>query len=378
MVLLLITKRSLAFLCLFLISACSVEPPEERLDVATALGDQDQNTQGFERAVEVRPFAFPADHNAHPSFRNEWWYFTGNLSSAEGRLFGYQVTFFRTAIAPPKQHSQEKRASQWATDTVWMAHAAITDINGERHVTDEHFAREAVGLAGSQSNPFRVWLGGWQLIAETADFPWKICAASDAFDINLTVKPITDILLQGDRGLSQKSSEPGNASYYYSIPRLATDGSLTIDGQTIAVSGISWLDREWSTSALGENQIGWDWFSLQMHSGADLMFYQLRQKNGKADPLSKGVYRSSVDQQALDLHNTELTPIDYWKSPSGAKYPIRWRMRIPALSKHWIVEAALNDQLMETVIEYWEGAVRVLDAETNALLGVGYLEMTGY
>ncbi len=341
------------------------------------LGGDD--VSGYARAMEPRALVFPADHGPHPDYRNEWWYLTGNLETAAGRRFGYQVTFFRIALAPPDP-SVEARRSAWATRQVWMAHVALSDLDNRHHQADERFARGAVGLAGAEAEPFRVWLEDWQLLADPSGTgqTWQLQIETTDFSLDLALEPLKPIVLQGDAGLSQKGSEPGNASYYYSLPRLETLGNIQAGGEQFQVAGMSWLDREWSTSALGDDQVGWDWFALQLDDGRDLMFYQLRRTDGQLDPRSAGSL-IGPDGTARRLRSTDvmLEPRRWWRSPDGARYPVSWHLEMPD-GLRYRIEAAFDDQRMETTISYWEGMVDVLDAETGAARGRGYLELAGY
>jgi len=345
------------------------------IDVADALGGEAD--AGFARATEPRQFVFPDDHNAHPAYRNEWWYLTGQLEAADGERFGYQVTFFRIALAP----EAAPRESAWATRQLWMGHVALTEIDGKAHHHDQRLARGALELAGQSRTPFVVWLEDWSLSGQDGgDFPWELSIRTDDFALAFTLEPQREPILQGDAGLSQKSAAAGNASYYYSITRLATRGTITPqDGDATAVTGSSWLDREWSTSALGEDQTGWDWFSLQLDDGRDLMLYRLRQRGGGTDPHSAGsLVRADSRKTALSADDFELEPLRWWNSPEGGRYPVAWRLRVPEADLDLRVEALIDDQEMATGVRYWEGAVGVRSATSGEVLGRGYLEMTGY
>jgi predicted secreted hydrolase len=345
------------------------------IDVAEALGGEAD--AGFARAIAPRVFMFPDDHNAHPAFRNEWWYLTGQLQATDGERFGYQLTFFRIALAP----EAAPRDSAWATRQLWMGHVALTAIDDETHHHDQRLARGALELAGQTREPFAVWLEDWSLRGEDGgDFPWRLAIETGDFALALTLEPQRAPVLQGDAGLSQKSAAAGNASYYYSITRLATRGTIrTDDGETSAVTGSSWLDREWSTSALGEDQTGWDWFSLQLEDGRDLMLYRLRQRGGGTDPHSAGsVIGADSHKTALGADDFALEPLRWWSSPQGARYPVAWRLRVADAGLDLRVEALVDDQEMATGVRYWEGAVGVRSASSGEVLGRGYLEMTGY
>jgi predicted secreted hydrolase len=260
-----------------------------------------------------------------------------------------------------------------------MAHAAITDIEGNQHVKMERFARGALGLAGNRQSPFRVWLDNWQLASELTDFPWTISISDKDFSIKLTVTPQKQMVLQGDKGLSQKSPAPGNASYYFSYTRLKTEGQLTVGGNSYAVSGLSWFDREWGTSLLADDQSGWDWFALQFDSGHDLMYYQLRDNNGLPHPNSLGSW-VNTDGQSITIRpqDIRLKPVKWWTSPDGTKYPVHWELHYLPGDRRWQVRAAIESQLMDVSVQYWEGAVTIHDPESNSVIGKGYLEMTGY
>lgn len=350
-------------------------PPPAQLDVAAALGGGGE--AGFARAEGPHRFRFPADHGPHPAFRNEWWYFTGNLSAADGRRYGYELSLFRIALAP---HAP-RRASAWADNQVYMGHFAVTDANGQRFQFFERFARGALGLAGARSAPFAVWIEDWRVQADATDpNRWQLTAKAGEIDITLRLTPSKPIALQGERGLSRKSAAPGNASYYYSIPRLDTEGMLTLAGQTVTVHGSSWLDREWSTSALGPDQAGWDWFALQLDDGRELMFYRLRRRDGGVDPFSAGVF---VDRRGnstpLRAQDVRVDVMERWPSPRGGTYPARWRLTVPAHDLALDIRPVLADQELMLSVRYWEGAVDVSGSERGrALRGVGYVELTGY
>ncbi len=360
-------------LLLLFLSACAETPPEPPKEAAISVDQAMGGTgdEGFARAFEPRTFRFPDDHGPHPQFNHEWWYFTGNLSSGDGRRFGYQVTFFRIALAP---HVPE-RASAWATRQLWMAHVALSDIQAGQHQARERFSRDAVGLGGARTEPLSVWVEDWR-IGRTGE-RWRITINTADFALELELDELRPPVLQGDAGLSRKSAEPGNASFYYSIPRLRTRGSVRVDGRSHPVRGLSWLDREWSTSALGPEQAGWDWFSLQLADGSDLMFYRLRRKDGSVDPFSRGTLLTA-DGRRLDLEASDvaLRPLQWWQGPDGERYPVAWSMHLLPLNRELTVRALLPDQLMDLTVRYWEGAVEV--SEGGKPVGFGYLELAGY
>ena len=372
-----------AILALLTVSACRPAPseaPEAALSITDLLGGAD--TAGFARALSPRDFVFPEDHGPHPEFRTEWWYFTGNLSSTGAgaeRRFGYQLTFFRSALAvdPPP------RDSAWAASQVYMGHFAVAAPGepGGGFFSTERFARGAGGLAGATAGPFRVWLEDWSAEGGEAIPPVRLRASEGEVAIDLNLAPGKPPVLQGDRGLSQKGREPGNASYYYSMTRLPTTGRVTLGSGSYEVSGLSWLDREWSTSVLDEGVVGWDWFSLQLDDGRDLMAYQLRRADGTADPLSAGTL-VAADGGVTPLAGADyaIEPLGSWRSPeTGRTYPSGWRLTLPAEGLELEVEPLLPDQELAHSFVYWEGAVRARgSARGEAVTGRGYVELTGY
>jgi len=366
--------RGLILLLLLTLPACQRPAPEPQgFQVSEVLGGG--NAEGFARATEVRPFRFPADHGPHPAYRNEWWYLTGHLRSADGsRAFGFQITLFRIALQPEPVSSN----SAWRTNQVWMAHAALSDLSRGEHQAYERFARQSLGLAGAQRAPLRVWLEDWQLQLDEASAVWQLQLPTPGFDLTLELAPASPVVLQGNQGLSQKSAEPGNASYYYSIPRLQASGQLQLNGETLIVQGTAWLDREWSTSALGPDQTGWDWFSLQLEDGRNLMYYQLRRTDGSTDLHSSGSLSDSRGlQRRLKPTDVSLTPLAHWNA-GDRRYPVDWHMQVLGEAHPWRVRALLEDQEMRLSVRYWEGAVEVIDDVTGDRLGHGYLEMAGY
>lgn len=342
--------------------------------VAASLRDPD--FAGFERAYEPRPFRFPADHGPHPEFRDEWWYVTGNLDGPEGRRFGFQITFFRHGL----KRNLPKRTSGWAGQDATMAHFALTDVDGRRYTAFQRISRAAVGLSGAQAEPFKVWLDDWHMQAgANGGFPWHFQAGQDDVGLSLELDPGKPPILNGENGLSRKSAEPGNASYYYSMTRMAAKGSVRVGGQDLPVKGLAWLDREWSTSMLADYQAGWDWFALQLDDGSDLMYFHLRHKNGQTDPTSSGT-RIAADGRSghLDREDVAIEVTDTWESPAGGRYPAHWRLTVKPDGRVLEVRPVLADQEFRHDARYWEGAVDVLDPQTHRAIGRGYVELTGY
>jgi predicted secreted hydrolase len=338
--------------------------------VVDTLSNED-DASGFARVDRAREFVFPDDAGPHPQFQTEWWYYTGNLTDESGRHFGFQLTFFRRALSP----DGNKRLSKWATNQVYFAHFAVSDVKNRAFYPSERWSRGVIGLAGAEGNPYRVWVEGWSATAEGKSV--RLRAKNDSAEIDLILTPKKPTILHGDNGLSKKSAEPGNASYYYSETRLHTKGTITVKGDTFVVAGFSWLDREWSTSALSKEQAGWDWFSLQLSDNREVMLYQIRLKNGGIDPYSSGsLIESDGTVRHLGVDDFSIKVLDTWKSPnSGAIYPSKWRIKIPRYNIDLTVTPHQSNQELSLTFTYWEGAVKV---EGEDIFGNGYVELTGY
>lgn len=332
----------------------------------------------FARALTPRKFLFPFDHGAHNDYRTEWWYFTGNLESSNGRKFGYELTFFRYALSAKKQSSR----SAWRNNQLYMAHLTVTDVKKDRFYTDERFSRAGNELSGANNNKYQVWLYDWSARTEgEADFPLRLRAKSDQVAVDLLLNTQKHPVLQGDQGLSRKSDEPGNASYYYSYTRLPTEGILNIAGMAHVVAGNSWMDREWSTSSLAKEQSGWDWFALQFSDNSELMFYRLRRNDGQQDSNSAGsVVLADGTKVPLTEQDVTIKSLDTWRSPhSGVNYPSQWHLSVPSQKLAVDIVPLINDQELNVSYRYWEGAVSVNGTKDGkAISGQGYVELTGY
>ena len=340
----------------------------------------------FARVLEPMTFQFPRDHGAHPEYQIEWWYYTGNLHTNDGKAFGYQLTFFRFALTP----QMPERASHFATNQVYMGHFAITDAANNEYFCFERRSRGAGGLAGATGDPtYKVWLEDWSA-TETEPGVMHLCvpSTSDSIEmepqigLSLDLRQTRPPILQGDRGLSQKGPEPGNATYYYSLVGLETTGKVTINGKTVDVSGISWMDHEFGTSFLGEGFVGWDWFSLQLEDSTTLMLYCLRRSDQSCDPqtFEGTIIHPDGRQLRIGTKDFTLTSTRQWRSPeSGATYPSGWQITFPELSIFLQVEPLIPNQEFRASFTYWEGAVRVSgQIDGAAVNGQGYVELTGY
>lgn len=365
-----------ATLAAALIAACS--PDGERPVSLSAGGRLSGDTTGYPKVSQPRALRYPADHGAHPRFKHEWWYVTGQAETGQGRRFGFQLTIFREAISPEPADS----ASRWATSQLYLAHAAVTDIDGGRYLSDERFARGALGLAGARAEPFRVWLEDWAMTgqAEGERLDGRIRAGNDRFGIDLSLRSTGPPVAHGDRGMSAKGPG-GHASYYYSYTRLATRGTIRVDGQEFDVAGNSWLDHEWSSSALAAGQTGWDWFSLQLDGRRALMVFRLRHRTDRQRDFYSGTYvDASGNVTSLSSGQIEMEALDHWTSErTGVRYPVRWRLAVSGPDLVLTTEPRLENQEFAHSFRYWEGAVGASGRlDGNAISGRGYVELTGY
>jgi predicted secreted hydrolase len=383
---------------------------ESTVSVAEAMGGGNQ--EGYLQATGPRDFVFPDDHGAHPGYKTEWWYYTGNVFTAEGRQFGYQFTIFRNQLSPPTEIStgigdstetgdssehetptdsiDPKKSSEddWSTDQLYLAHFAISDVAEADHVFEERFSRGAAGLAGAEIDPYRVWLENWSIERlpnsgeNDQSFPMRLHGEmSDGTAIDLKLQPEKPLIFHGDQGYDQKGFDSGNASYYISFTRMETQGEIVKDGKVYHVTGNSWMDHEWSTSALDSGQTGWDWFSIQLSNGYDLMYYQIRNADASQQPQTTGTLVDPLGN-TIDLEELEvmLDILEYWQSPhSGSRYPKRWTLKMPELDIYLELGTLFDDQEMRVSVQYFEGNLGVSgQMRGKEVSGTGFIEMTGY
>ena len=346
------------------------------LAVITAGKAEDADRQGWAVALPGYHITLPQDHFPHYQYRTEWWYFTGNLRAVDGRAFGYQLTFFRHGYRPPGLG--QPATSRFVMNDVKFAHFAVTDVSGEKFHFDSRVSRGAYGEAGFADGNRLAWIDNWELDFDN-DFRLKAAGKDYAIDLMLTAeKPA---VLQGDEGLSQKAEGAGHASYYYSITRLKTSGTVKIGSDNYKVEGQSWFDREWATNQLTSEQAGWNWFAIQLSDGSDIMLYQMRLNKGGIDPHSNGKWIGPGGAtENLAGSDFRLSPERYWVSPvSKAKYPLNWKLSIPKLNLDLEIVPAIQDQELNLAVVYWEGAIRLKgQRDGNPVDGVGYMELTGY
>jgi predicted secreted hydrolase len=329
------------------------------------------------QALPARTLVFPRDHGAHPELRTEWWYITGHARTpraAGDRLFGFQITFFRTRV-----DATQSIQSAFAARQLVFAHAAVTDVQGQRLWHDQRIARAGMGISQTDTEDTRLKLRDWSLVRQ-AQGRYHARLPAGEFSLDLDFTPTQPLLLQGRQGLSRKGPQPQQASYYYSQPQLQAGGRLTLQGQSFEVAGRAWLDHEWSEELLHPDAVGWDWIGMNLEDGSALTAFRLRRADGSA-LWDGGSWRAvGGEVQAFEAGRTVFTPVRYWVSPlSGARYPVQWEVTCPAgrYTVRALIDAQELDSRTSTGAIYWEGLSELTDSR-GQVLGRGYLEMTGY
>jgi predicted secreted hydrolase len=334
----------------------------------------------YKVAVPGRELSFPKEHFSHPDFRTEWWYYTGHLEAEEGGKYGFQVTFFRFGL---RDRQESDKAQPPLFTDLYMAHFALSDKQAKRFLFRERANRGYEGKAGAAVDRYFVWNEDWSV--EGKGETHLIQARDRDLALRLRLTSLKPPVLHGQNGLSQKGEGEGRASYYYSLTRLDTEGELEIAGKKEKVRGLSWMDHEFGSNQLREDQVGWDWFSLQIENQAELMLYVMRRKDGSPDPYSSAtlVYPSGASRH-LTLRDFLVEPQGKWKSPnSDGVYPMGWKVTIPSERVRLEISPSFPDQELDTRkstrVTYWEGAVEVRGIfHEKPVQGSGYVEMTGY
>jgi predicted secreted hydrolase len=337
------------------------------------------SAQQYRTASPGYDFQFPRDHFAHPEFKTEWWYYTGNLRSADGRRFGFELTFFRTGV-----NRRQPSDSAWTVTDIYHAHLALSDITARRFYHLERTNRAGPGLAGANQELRQIWNGNWRV--QWTQQQQNLQAIGDHFVLNLAMIPQKFPVINGVNGVSQKSGSAGHGSHYISLTRLQTAGSLSVENRTYDVQGLAWMDHEFFSTDLDKDQVGWDWLYVQMEDNTELMLYHMRRNDGSEDPYSAGTY---VDSEGRSRHLTfadfSLIPTGKtWRSrESGATYPVSWQIGVPSLGIKLEVMTELENQEITSragiTPNYWEGAITVSGTrDSSSVAGIGYLEMTGY
>jgi predicted secreted hydrolase len=324
-------------------------------------------------------YEFPRDYFSHPEFQTEWWYYTGNVMAKDGRRFGFELTFFREGV-----NRDATKEDTWDIRDLYVAHLALSDLNGKSFYHTERINRAGPGIAGVDKNQGRIWNGNWKVGWNGEDETLQ--ALDERFALALNLHPQKPPVIHGENGISQKAEGASHASHYISLTRLETSGTIRLDGKIIAVTGLAWMDHEFFTEQLGKNQVGWDWFSVQLSDDTELMLYRMRRKDGSFDPYSAGTF---IDQKGHSLHllaqDFSLLPgQETWRSrATAAVYPVHWSILVPQLAMRLEVTTQLNSQELAGKSgwfpNYWEGAIELQGQRNHAeVRGVGYLEMTGY
>ncbi len=337
-------------------------------------------------AAEFRPalpgyqYRFPQDHGTHDDFQTEWWYYTGHLRAANGNTFGYQLTFFRRAAAP---ETAARNPSRWTIRHLYFAHFAVTDEGGRRFHFSEKIARAGIGKAGADAGRLAVWIEDWLVRADGEAHVLQ--AQAEGLALRLRLTPEKPPVIHGADGVSRKGAGPGESSHYYSFTRMRTDGTLTLGGTSLPVAGLSWMDHEFGSNQLGSEQVGWDWFSLQLADATELMVYQIRRRDGSVEPASGGTWiRADGAAVPLSRNAIVIDVLEHWQSrQSRGRYPGRWRISVPSVRLAVEVIPTVSDQELitrrSTQVTYWEGSVTVTGArEGRPVSGLGYAELTGY
>lgn len=338
-------------------------------------------TSGFtyQLALPGRKLIFPADHYAHAEFKTEWWYYTGHLAAESGKRYGYQVTFFRFGL---RDRQKDAKPAPLFSE-LYMAHFALSDIGAKKFTFRERINRGLAGKAGAATDRFQVWNEDWQVSGD--DQSHVIQVNDRGTQLRLNLKSLKAPVLHGQNGLSQKGEGAGRASYYYSLTRMASEGELTVNGKSEKVRGLSWMDHEFGSNQLTDDQVGWDWFSMQLDNNTELMLYLMRHQDGSIDAYSSGtMVNADGTTKHLAVKDFKVEALERWKSPkSNANYPIKWRVTIAGEALELEVTPAFAEQELitnrSTRVTYWEGAVQIRGTVGGRLVaGNGYVEMTGY
>ena len=332
--------------------------------------------QEYAPALSGYHYEFPRDHFNHPEYQTEWWYYTGNLRAKDGHRFGFELTFFRQGLSPTRA------TSPWSLQDLYMAHLALSDVNGGKYYATERLNRTGPGIAGVDAASGVIWNGNWQTkIEENAH---KLRGIGENFSFNLNAIPQKEPIIHGINGVSQKAEGAGHASHYISFTRMKSTGNIQLEGTQYEVEGDTWMDHEFFSDSMNGDEVGWDWLSIQLDDNTELMLYRLRHRDGSVDPYSSGTY---VDAQGrplhLTLHDFDMTPTGttYKSEKTLGIYPIAWSVGVPELGLQIEVSTPLKNQEFVSRFgpSYWEGAIDVNGRRADkSVRGTGYLEMTGY
>jgi predicted secreted hydrolase len=355
-------------LLLILFSACFISPSFSR---------------EFRPALPGYQFKFPKDHAAHEDFRTEWWYYTGHLKTTEGKRFGYELTFFRNGVDSADNINADKIMSPWKLDNVYLAHFAVSDVSNKKFYYFQKLNRGGLGPAAARSDNYYIYNENW--FVEQLGKNMVLRAEAPGFSIHLNLENLKPEVIHGQNGVSQKAACKGCASHYYSLTRLKTDGVIYIDNKASLATGLSWMDHEFGSNQLTKEQVGWDWFSLQLSNNTEIMLYIMRNAQGGVDPNSSGtVIRSDGTTRHLFKGDFKVTELKKWTSPaSKGIYPIKWTIEVPSEGCKLTITPAFEQQELETSkttgVTYWEGASAADGIFAGKpVKGEAYVEMTGY
>lgn len=354
-------------LLLALVAGCS-EPDSQAgfAGLAQQVGEADES--GFLQPGPGDELAFPDDWGPHPQHRIEWWYLTANLETADGEPLGLQWTQFRQALKPRPADAQPPDAEAWPLEAAWMAHGAVSFAGG--HWFEEKLARGDVGHAGATAAPLQVWLDDWRLEAVPGEDHWRLQVNGDGWSYDLRLRNTGRPVAHGEEGFSAKSAS-GEGSMYFSLVDLAIGGTVTLEGETMEVSGKGWFDREWSSQFLKAGQQGWDWFALHLDDGHKLMAFRLREDDGAF--VSGSWINPDGKVASLAGDDLVITPAG-WKETAEGRVPVRWRLQVPEQQVDVTITAPEGDYWNAGLYPYWESPVSVSGSHG----GVGYMELTGY
>jgi predicted secreted hydrolase len=338
------------------------------------------NESQYSVALAGYRYEFPRDHFDHPDYQTEWWYYTGNVTSADGHHFGFELTFFRQGV-----NRGGTKNNAWNVRDLYLAHLALSDLDGGKFYHTERTNRAGPGIAGVSGSDGRIWNGNWQIAWNGEE--QALTAVDPRFELLFKLRSEKPPVIQGENGVSQKALGAGHASHYVSLTRLATSGSIVAGGKTFQVTGLAWMDHEFFTHQLENDQVGWDWFSAQLSDDTELMLYRIRRKDGSADPFSAATFVDARGQSThLRSNEFSLRPAgETWTSPvTKATYPVQWKITVPRFGLELDLKTSLPSQELTSdagtlTPSYWEGAVRYEGTRAGAKIhGAGYLEMTGY
>lgn len=350
------------------------------MSVTLGISQAQMRSSEFRQALPGYTFQFPADFFSHEDYRIEWWYYTGNLEDGSGRPFGYQLTFFRVGLEGTKKI---QNPSRWKIDNVYFAHMTVTDIEGNKFYPFERINRKGLNNAGAKTDRLLVWNEDWVLTRRGKAH--RLRAVQNGVGLDLALVPVKDLVIHGEHGVSVKGKGEGNASHYFSYTRMNTTGKIILNDEVFKVTGTSWMDHEFSSNQLSEEQAGWDWFSLKLDNQVEIMLYQMRLKDGGIDPFSSGTL-VLPDSQAkhLKLSEFSIAPQNQWTSEkTGITYPADWELILPEHQTRLRVIPDIPDQELSNLRSisgsYWEGSVTVRGTyEGRPVEGKGYVELVGY